>query len=343
MVTATAPWVAGRGRVLPRMPWAVLAPVALGTVALLSLLVGSRTVGPDAVWHVLTGRGSGPLEAIVEARIPRTVTGLLAGGALGLAGAVMQGLTRNPLADPGILGVNAGAALAMVVAIGTFGVSTLTGYVWFALAGAAVSALLVHGIAGLGRGGASPYKLAITGAAFTAGVTSWTSALLLQDRNTLDVFRYWQVGSVGGRGGDAVLTVLPFLAAGAVLAVAGARLLDTLVLGADLARGLGRHVGRDRALLGLAVVLLCGGATALAGPIGFVGLVVPHALRGLVGPGHHRLLPASALGGALLVVIADVVGRVALPPTEVQVGIMTAVVGAPAFAWIVRTGRAGCR
>jgi iron complex transport system permease protein len=344
MVATTAPVArtAARAPVVRRVPWTWVALLALAVAVLLSLLVGSRAIGPDVVWRVLTGQAiGGPLDAIVEARIPRTAAGLAAGAALGLAGAVMQGLTRNPLADPGVLGINAGAALAMVVALSAFGVSTLSGYLWFAFAGAAIAALVVHGLASIGRGGASPYRLAVTGAAFAAGVTSWTSAVLLQDRRTMDVFRYWQVGSIGGRTGDAVLTVLPFLVVGAVLALTGGRLLDTLVLGEDLARGLGRRVGVDRAVLGLAVVLLCGGATALAGPIAFVGLVVPHAVRALAGPAHHRLLPLSAVGGALLVLVADVAGRVVLPPTEVQVGIMTAVVGAPVFGWLVRRGRAG--
>jgi iron complex transport system permease protein len=253
----------------------------------------------------------------------------------------MQGLTRNPLADPGILGVNAGASFAMVVAIAVVGVSVLDSYVWFAFDGAAVAMVLVHGVAALGREGATPMKLAITGAAVTAAVSSWTSGMLLTDRRTMEVFRFWQVGTVGGRGYDVLLAGLPFLAAGAVLGLGSARVLDALALGDDLARGLGRQVWRDRLLVGVAIVLLAGTATALAGPIAFVGLVVPHAVRAVAGPDHAGLLPLSLVGGAVLTVAADVVGRVVLPPAEVQVGIMTAVLGAPVFLWLVRRGRAG--
>jgi iron complex transport system permease protein len=253
----------------------------------------------------------------------------------------MQGLTRNPLADPGILGINAGASLAMVAAISFLGVSDLEGYLWFAFLGAAVAAVLVHAIASLGRDGATPVKLAIAGAALAAAVSSWTSGILLTDRKTMESFRFWQVGTVGGRGLDVLLTGLPFLVLGAVLALTGARLLNALALGNDLARGLGRRTAVDGLVIGLAVVLLAGGATALAGPIAFVGLLVPHGVRLVVGSDYARILPLSALVGALFVVLADTVGRVVLPPAEVQVGIMTAVVGVPAFLVLLRRGRMG--
>jgi len=300
-----------------------------------SVVVGSRVVPLDAVLdpgHVL--------RPIVDARIERTLLGLAVGAALGLAGACMQGLTRNPLADPGILGINAGACLAMVLALSVLGVSELSAYVWFAFLGAAVAGVVVHLVASLGRDGATPVKLAIAGAAVTAAVTSWTSGVLLVDRSTMETFRLWQVGTVGGRDLDVLLLGLPFLAVGAVLALSGARVLDALALGDDLARALGRRTVVDRAVLGVAIVLLAGTATALAGPIAFVGLLAPHAVRALVGNRHVVLLPLSALTGAALVVAADTVGRVVLPPTEVQVGIMTAIVGVPVFLALVRRGRA---
>jgi iron complex transport system permease protein len=217
----------------------------------------------------------------------------------------------------------------------------MSAYLPLAFVGAAVAATAVHAIASLGRDGATPVKLAITGAALSAGLASWTTGLLLADRKTMESFRFWQVGTVGGRGADVLLTGLPFLLVGALLALAGARLLNTLALGDDLARGLGRHTTRDRLVIGVAIVLLAGTATALAGPIAFVGLVVPHVVRSIVGPDHRRVLPFSLLGGAVLVVVADTLGRVVLPPAEVQVGIMAAVVGVPFFiALIRRTGRA---
>jgi iron complex transport system permease protein len=243
------------------------------------------------------------------------------------------------LADSGLLGVNAGSSFAMVLAVSAFGVSSLHTYVWFALAGAAVAAVGVHLLASLGRDGATPAKLVLVGAALSAGVESWTSAVLLTDKQTFDVMRRWQVGTIGGRDWDVVATGVPFLVAGALLALLGARTLDTLALGDDLARGLGRRTAVDRVVVGLAVVLLAGTATALAGPIAFVGLVVPHAVRALVGTAYVRVLPLAMGYGAALVLLADVVGRVVLPPTEVQVGIMTAVVGVPVFCWFLRRGR----
>ncbi|RYP85403.1 iron ABC transporter permease [Nocardioides guangzhouensis] len=305
-------------------------------VVVLSVLVGSRTSSPGAILDT-----ADPQHAVYVARFERTLLGLAVGAALGLAGACMQGLTRNPLADPGLLGVNAGASFAMVLAISVLGVSQQADYLWFAFAGAAVAAVLVHGIASLGRDSATPMKLAIAGAAVTAAVSSWTSGMLLADRKTMETFRYWQVGTVGGRGLDVLVTALPFLVLGAVLALTGARLLNALALGHDLARGLGRRTTRDGLVVGLAIVLLAGGATALAGPIAFVGLLVPHAVRIVLGSDHARVLPFSAAVGAVFVVLADTVGRVVLPPAEVQVGIVTAVVGVPVFLALLRRGRLG--
>ena len=313
----------------------VLTVAAVGVVAL-SVLVGARTLSP----RVLLDPGD-PLFAVYPVRFERTLLGLCVGAALGLAGACMQGLTRNPLADPGILGINAGASLAMVVAISFLGVSDLEGYLWFAFLGAAVAAVLIHAVASLGRDGATPVKLAIAGAALTAALSSWTSAILLVDRKTMETFRLWQVGTVGGRGLEMLLTGLPFLVVGAILALTGARLLNALSLGDDVARGLGRRTTLDGLVIGLAIVLLAGGATALAGPIAFVGLLVPHAVRLVLGSDYARILPFSAAVGALFIVLADTVGRVVLPPAEVQVGIMTAAVGVPAFLVLVRRGRTG--
>jgi iron complex transport system permease protein len=333
---ATRPPGGGHGR-RPALPVSVaIAIAALAGAGVLSLLVGARSVPLEVVWEA-----GHPLRPVVEARFERTVLGFAVGAALGLAGALMQGLTRNPLADPGILGVNAGATFAMVVGMTTFGLSAMGEFLPLAFVGAAVAALVVHAIASMGRDGATPLKLAVTGAALSAGLASWTTGLLLADRKTMETFRFWQVGTIGGRGLEVLVTGLPFLVVGAVLALAGARLLNTLALGDDLARGLGRRTSRDRLVVALAIVLLAGTATALAGPIAFVGLVVPHVVRSLVGPDHGRVLPFSMLAGAALVVVADTVGRVVLPPSEVQVGIMAAAVGVPVFiALIRRTGRA---
>jgi len=269
-------------------------------------------------------------------RVPRTVVGLGAGAALGLAGAVMQGVTRNPLAGPGILGVNAGASLAVVIAIYAFGISDLSVYVWFAFAGTLGASALVYGLGSLGREGATPVKLALAGAAVSALLGSLTSALLLLDVATLDQFRFWVVGSLAGRSGDIVRQVTPFLAAGTLLALGSARSLNTLSLGDDVARSLGSRVGLARAVAAASVVLLVGSAVAAAGPIGFVGLTVPHVARALCGPDYRWVLPYSALLAPILLLVADIVGRVVARPGEIEVGIVTAFVGAPFFIALVR-------
>src|SRR5690606_18651783 len=225
---------------------------------------------------------------------------------LGLAGAMVQGLTRNPLADPGILGVNAGAALAVVLAISVLGISDLSGYVWFGFAGAAAAVTLVYGIGSLGRDGASPLKITLAGAALTAALGSLTTAILLTDTMSFDRFRFWQVGGLAGRDAAVVAQAAPFLAAATVLALCCGRALNARALGDDLARAWGRNVTASRAVCGLAIVLLAGGATALAGPIAFVGLAVPHLARSITGPDHRWLLPYSMLLGPLLLLAADI-------------------------------------
>lgn len=316
------------------LPYAALGVLLLALV--LSATVGATSVDPSALWDA-----SHPDHGVASARLDRTALAAVVGAALAVAGALLQGLTRNPVADPGLLGINAGASLAMVVAISFLGVKDLHAYLWFALAGAALAGLLVHAIASLGRDGATPVKIAVAGAAVTAAVTSWTSAVLLVDRASMLAYRQWAVGTVGGRGLDVLVAGLPFLVVGAVLAVAGARLLDALALGDDVARSLGRRTALDRVAVWVAVVLLAGTATALAGPVAFVGLVVPHAVRAFVGPVHARLLPACAVVGAALVLLADTAGRVVMPPGEVQVGVMCAVVGVPFFLLLVRRTRVG--
>lgn len=335
-VTTTEPLDRSRARPAagPRRTAVGLA-LALTVAVVASVLVGSRMVPPTALLEV------GPDRVVLEARAVRTVLGVLIGVALGLAGASMQGLTRNPLADPGILGVNAGAALAIVLGIVVLGASGLSAYILLGFVGAALASVAVHAIAGLGRDGATPAKLTVAGAAFAAAASSWAVAVQLVDQTTLDVMRRWQVGSIGGRDWDTVLTVAPVLLIGSGLALVLSRTLNTLALGDDLAKGLGRHTARDRVLVGAAVVLLAGTATAVAGPIAFVGLIVPHLVRGATGSDHRFLLPLSAGYGAVLVLVADTVGRVVLPPSEVQVGIMTAVIGVPFFLALVRRGRMG--
>ena len=336
--------VDGTGRPAPasggRPAWLLAAVVVLVLVTAASLAVGARGLAPDVVWKALTGfdPASGD-HAVVHARIPRTALGLLAGAALGLAGAAMQGVARNPLADPGIMGVNAGAALAVVTGIYVFGISSLTGYIWFAFIGAAAAAAVVYLIASLGRDGATPVRLALAGAALSAGLFSLMNVILVSSQDTLDRFRFWQVGGIAGRDWSVVLPGVPFLVLGAGIVLATGRILNSLALGDDIARGLGQRVGVVRGVTALGIVLLCGSATALAGPIGFVGLVIPHAVRFLTGPDYRWILPLSMILAPALLLAADVAGRVILLPGEVPAGIMTALVGAPVFVWLVRRGK----
>ncbi|MFJ6000754.1 FecCD family ABC transporter permease [Arthrobacter sp. NPDC092385] len=318
----------------------VLAALVLLVFCFASLTIGARSVGPATVIDAVTAFDpSNGDHAVVLSRLPRTVIGLLVGAALATAGAALQGIARNPLADPGILGINAGASLAVVLGIYVFGLSTAAGYIWFAFAGAGAAALAVYAVASLGREGATPVKLALAGAALAAGLGSLTNAVLVSSQETLDAFRFWQVGTLSGRGWDVIGTVAPFLLAGLLLTLSTGKVLNSLALGDDVARGLGQNVNLARGITALGVVVLCGAAVAAAGPIAFVGLVIPHMVRLVVGADYRWILPFSALLGPVLLLGADIIGRVVLPPGEVQVGIMTAVVGAPFFVWLVRRRR----
>ncbi|MBI5090448.1 MAG: iron ABC transporter permease [Actinobacteria bacterium] len=311
---------------------------ALVAVVVCSLAFGSKSIPFRDVVDALVDfdRSSNDHLIIRTLRIPRTATGLLVGVALGLSGAVMQGVARNPLADPGILGIEAGAALFVVIGIHTFGVATLLGYVWFAFAGAAVASVAVYALGSLGREGATPVKLALAGAALTAFLASITTAILLTDVTTLDQFRFWAVGSLAGRSSEIAWQMSPFIVVGSVMALASGRILNALALGDDVARSLGQRVGLSRLFAAVSVMVLVGAATAAAGPIGFVGLVVPHIARAIVGPDYRWVLPYSAVLAPILLVGSDVVGRVVISPAEMQVGVVTALVGAPFFIVLVR-------
>ncbi|MFD6529258.1 FecCD family ABC transporter permease [Streptomyces sp. NPDC060184] len=312
--------------------------VVLVLIAAISLAVGSGHVPLADVWHGLVSPDDARRTDVIvrTVRIPRTCAGVLAGVALGLAGALMQGVTRNPLADPGLLGVNAGASVSVVLAMGVLGLTAPGQYLWFGFGGALLAALFVYGVGSIGREGATPVKLALAGAATTAFLGSLTTAMLLTDSKTFDQFRFWQVGSLSGRETDALWQVLPFIVVGTLLALALGPQLNALALGDDVARGLGQRVGAARAAAALAVVLLCGAATAIAGPIGFVGLVVPHAARLITGPDNRWVLAYSAVLAPILLLVADIVGRLVARPAEVQVGIVTAVIGCVPFVILVR-------
>ena len=319
----------------------MLSLAGLVFVCLLSLAVGSRSIGLGTSLDALTNYDAANSAHVIvhDVRVPRTLIGLMVGAALGLAGALMQGVTRNPLADPGLLGVTAGAATAIAFAVLVIGVGPLAGYIWFAFAGAALGVVVVYGIASFGRDGPTPIKLALAGAAVTALFTSVTTLLVLRDLDTLNALRFWLVGSIAERGDDVVAQMWPFILVGVVLALACGRLLNALALGEDVARSLGQRVGMVRLVCGVAVVLLAGGGVAAAGPIFFVGLTVPHVARGLVGNDYRWIVPYSVVLGAILLIASDVLGRVIARPSELQVGVVTAALGAPFFITLVRRRR----
>ncbi len=327
---------AGHRRPSSRLAWLLVACGGLAILVVLSVAIGSRHV---TLSELLAGLGGGTDtlgEAAVVKRVPRTVLAMLVGAALAMAGTVMQGVTRNPLADPGILGVNMGASLAVVIGIAWFGLSSVTGTIWTAIAGSAAAVTFVYAVASLGRGGASPLKLALAGAATTAALVSFITAIALPRNDIAGTIRSWQIGGVGGTSFDAIGEVLPFLLVGFVVCVLCARALNSLALGDELAAGLGERVAVARATATLGAVLLCGAATAVAGPIAFVGLIVPHTCRLLFGVDHRWLLVSAAVLGACLVTGADILGRIIARPSEIDVGIITAFVGAPVLIHIVR-------
>lgn len=322
-----------------RVLWLVALIAALIALGALSVTVGTRAVGWSDIRAALGGHVDTIGQAAVAMRIPRTLLALFAGAALGLAGAVMQGVTRNPLADPGILGVNTGAALAVVVGVAWFGIAAPEAYIWVAILGAGVAAVFVYAVGTLGRGGATPLKLALAGAATSIALSSLVVAVVLPRNDIAGGIRSWQIGGVGGATHERIAHVLPFLAAGFVVSLLSARKLNLLALGDELAAGLGERVATARLVAAFGAILLCGATTAVCGPIGFLGLVVPHLCRLLIGVDHRWLLPLSALAGACLLVAADIVGRIVARPAELEVGIVTAFLGAPFFIWIVRRQR----
>jgi iron complex transport system permease protein len=315
--------------------------VALAAVAFLSVALGSRSISLTDVLHALSDLTATSTDGSVtlEMRVPRTLLGVLVGAALGASGALLQGVTRNPLADPGIMGINAGAAAFVVLAITVLGLRGISAYIWFAFLGAVVATVLVYAVASLGRDGATPVKLALAGAAVTAGLTSVTTGIVMTDVDALNELRFWQVGSLAGRYAPILFVVAPFLLLGVVAALACGRPLNGLALGDDTARALGLNLARTRVLMFAVVAVLCGAATAACGPIVFVGLVVPHIARVVCGPDYRWIVPYSVLLSPIMLLLADVAGRVLGSPGELQVGVVLGVVGAPCFVALVRYGR----
>ncbi|MEU4700196.1 FecCD family ABC transporter permease [Nonomuraea dietziae] len=311
--------------------------IVLITVVM-SITIGSKSVPLTDAWHALTSPTGTENDIVIRSlRVPRTVLGVLAGIALGVAGALMQGHTRNPLADPGLLGVTQGAAFAMVAGIIFLGMTSLYAYIWFGMAGALIASVGVFALGMVGgRGGPTPVTLALAGTAVSAFLYALTSALVLIDEQAMDVFRFWQSGSIAARGEEVVWQVVPFIVAGLLLALINAPGLNALSLGEDVARSLGQNIALTRGIGIAAVTLLSGASVAACGSLSFIGLIVPHLVRPLSGTDHRWLLPYSGLVGAALLLFADVIGRVVAPPGELEVGIVLALMGAPFFVALVR-------
>lgn len=318
----------------------VLCMALLFIFAVFSISFGAKQIAFSKVIDVILGKDVDSIEAtIIQQRIPRTVFGILAGGALGISGALMQSITRNPIADPSILGVNTGASLFVVAGIAFLNITAAYQYIWLAIIGAGITAFFVYSVASIGKDGATPLKLALSGAAVSIVLGALVSTIMLPDDRVLQAFRFWQVGSIGSATWDNISLISPFLIMGFIISMFISRYLNNLALGDEAATALGTNVVITRSVGALASVLLCGATTALAGPIGFVGLIVPHFIRLIYGSEMEKILPLSFLGSGILLLVSDLIGRIIGSPGETEVGIITAVLGAPVFIFAIRKGR----
>lgn len=341
-VLAAVPRSRARGRRGSRALWALILLALLAVMVVISIGVGARVLAPDVVWHLLWNADDSQASRVIhELRIPRTILGVVAGSALGVSGALIMALTRNPLADPGILGVNAGAHLAVALAVVGLGLSSFTQYVWFAFAGAIIAALVVFSIGASGPSGPSPVRLTLAGVAFGAVLSGVATAVTLLDARTFDVLRDWNAGSIVNRDTALTMQLLPFVVVGLVIAVAIARPLNAIALGEDMAQAFGTNVIAVRIWGVVAITLLCGAVTAVVGPISFVGLLVPHMVRAVAGPDHRWIIGLTLVASPSLLLAADILGRIIALPDEMPVGIVVAFIGAPVLIALVRRSRAG--
>ena len=314
--------------------------ICLGLCIIGSLAWGSKNIEFSQVINALLNNNDMSFSAlVVRERIPRTIFSIIAGASLGISGALMQSITRNPIADPSILGVNTGASLFVVAGIAFFNINTPNQYIFFALIGAAITAIFVYAIASVGAGGMTPIKLALAGAATSAALSSLISTIILPRAEVMDSYRFWQVGSVSGANWTSIISIMPFLIIGLILSIIATPALNALALGDEVATGLGINTGLVRLICAISGVILCGAITAIAGPIGFVGLMIPHSVRLIFGSNMTSIVPMSAIGGAMLLTISDVIGRVIGSPSEIEVGIITAFLGAPILILIARKAK----
>lgn len=319
------------------LPGLLVCAVLLLACLVWSITLGAADIDARTVFTALFAPDGSFQHLIIQTvRLPRVLAGAIVGASLAVAGAIMQGLTRNPLADSGILGINSGAAFAVVVAVFLLGDMPISSYAWFGFLGAGVAAGLVYALGSMGRGGATPLKLTLAGVILTAFISSFTTAILISSQQVLEKVRFWTAGSLAGRDMPLLAQTAPYMLVGLLGALIISRQITTISLGDDVARGLGQNTLWVRAAAALVVVLLAGGAVALAGPIGFVGLVIPHIVRFLVGADYRWIVPYSALIGAILITVADVGARVLIRPQELPTGVIMAVIGAPFFIWLAR-------
>jgi len=318
----------------------ILCLALLSVIAMFSISLGVKRIAFSKVMEVIFGNDLDSIEAtIILQRIPRTVFGILAGGALGISGALMQSITRNPIADPSILGVNTGASLFVVAGIAFFNITAAYQYIWLAIIGAGLTAVFVYSVASMGKDGATPLKLALSGSAVSIVLGSLVSTIMLPNNRVMEAFRFWQVGSIGSATWENIALISPFLILGFIISMLISGYLNNLALGDEAATALGTNVVLTRSVGALASVLLCGAATALAGPIGFIGLIIPHIVRLAFGSEMSKMLPLSFIGSGILLLLSDILGRIIGSPGETEVGIVTAVLGAPIFIFAIRKGR----
>jgi iron complex transport system permease protein len=320
-----------------RLVGLVLVLAALVAMVLVSIMFGSKPVPLGHVIDAFTSYdGSGDDVIVRDQRVPRTVLALVVGAALGVAGALMQGLTRNPLADPGLLGVSAGSAFAMTLAVAFLSISSSVGYIWFSFVGAVVATVVVYLLGTAGRMGGSPITLALAGVSIGAVLAGLTETITLLDEQSFLAMRVWDAGGLANRGWDIIGTITPFIVVGLLLAAFAARGLNAVALGDDLATSLGANQRRTRIVVIVSVTLLCGAATAAVGPIWFIGLMVPHAARWIVGPDQRWILAYTVLLAPVLMLSSDVLGRLLVRPDELEAGLVTAFIGGPVLIWLIR-------
>lgn len=320
----------------------MIALLCLVAVIFLSLMVGAKSLSFDTVWNALFSNNDSYEHTIVmNTRVPRTVIALLVGPAFGLAGALIQVLTRNPLADPGILGVNAGATFAVAVGVGVFSVSSINGYIWFALIGALAATFAVYLVSGgAGKKSPTPEQITLAGVAIGAVLSGVTNALTLMNSEAFSNMLNWSIGTLTRKSLDDITFVVPFIVVGIIIAFAIAPSLNAISFGDDRAASLGVNVGVIRVVSLISITLLAGGATALVGPIGFIGLMVPHCVRWFVGPDQVWIFLYTIVVAPILLLLSDIIGRVILLPGEVPVGIITGLIGAPILLILVRRKKA---